>query len=55
MKEVKDLAIKEMPLEEKYEKIRDAYLLNTATLYALHKQLGIVDKCIEKRCKIFGF
>jgi hypothetical protein len=44
---VKNLAIKEMPLKEKYEKTLDAYLLNSATLYALHKKLGIGDKCIE--------
>jgi hypothetical protein len=46
-----NLAIKEMPLEEKYEKTLDAYLLNSATLYALHKKLGIVDKCIESLVK----
>jgi hypothetical protein len=45
------MAIKEMPLEEKYEKTLDAYLLNSATLYALHKELGIVDKCIESQVK----
>ena len=45
------MAIKEMPLEEKYEKILDAYLVNSATLYALHKKLGIVDKCIESLVK----
>ena len=45
------MTIKEMPLEEKYEKIRDAYLLERATLYALHKELGIVDKCIESLVK----
>jgi len=45
------LVIKEMPLEEKYEKIRDAYLLNSATLYTLHKKLGIGDKCIESLVK----
>jgi hypothetical protein len=45
------LTIKEMPLEEKYEKLRDAYLLDRATLYALHKRLGIVDKCIESLVK----
>jgi hypothetical protein len=50
-KEVKNLAIKQMPLEEKYEKLLDAYLLNSATLYALHKKLGIVDKCIESLVK----
>jgi hypothetical protein len=46
-----NLAIKEMPLKEKYEKLSDAYLLNTATLYALHKKLGMVDKCIESLTK----
>jgi hypothetical protein len=51
LEEVKNLAIKEMPLEEKYEKIRDAYLLDRATLFALHKKLGIVDKCIESLVK----
>jgi hypothetical protein len=51
LEEVKNLAMKEMPLEEKYEKIRDAYLLNSATLFALHKKLGIVDKCIESLVK----
>jgi len=45
------LAIKEMPLKEKYEKTLDAYLLNSATLYALHKEHGIVDKCIESLVK----
>jgi len=45
------LAIKEMPLGEKYEKLLDAYLLNSATLYALHKEHGIVDKCIESLVK----
>jgi hypothetical protein len=45
------LVIKEMPLKEKYEKTLDASLLNTATLYALHKKLGMVDKCIESLVK----
>lgn len=45
------MTIKEMPLEEKYEKLLDAYLLNSATLYALHKEHGIVDKCIESLVK----
>jgi hypothetical protein len=48
---VRNLAIKEMPLKEKYEKLSDASLLNTATLYALHKKLGMVDKCIEALVK----
>jgi hypothetical protein len=48
---VKNLAIKEMPLEKKYEKLRDAYMLDRTTLYALHKELGIVDKCIDALVK----
>jgi hypothetical protein len=47
LEEVKDLAIKEMPLEEKYEKLLDNYLLIRATLLALHKELGSVGKYIE--------
>jgi hypothetical protein len=45
--EVKNLAVKEMSLEEKYEKVRDAAILDRVTLYVLHKELGIVDRCIE--------
>lgn len=40
-----------MPLEEKYEKTLDAHILYSAILYALHKKLGIVDKCIESLVK----
>ena len=43
-KEVRDLEIKEMPIEEKYNKLLDDYLLAAATGYALHKELGVVDK-----------
>ena len=42
--EVRDLEIKEMPLEEKYDKLLDDYLLANAAGYALHKELGVVDK-----------
>jgi hypothetical protein len=48
---VEKLAIKEMPLEEKYEKVLDAYLLDRATVYALHKELGTVDRYIESLVK----
>ena len=41
------MTIKEMPLEEKYEKLLDNYLLIRATLLALHKEQGSVDKYIE--------
>ena len=45
------IGTKEMPLEEKYEKLLDNYLLIRATLLALHKQLGSVDKYIESLTK----
>jgi len=51
-KEVRVLAIKEMPLEEKYDRLLDAYYLNIATLYALHKELGVGDKCIDWSVKV---
>jgi hypothetical protein len=41
---VRDLAIKEMPLEEKYDRLLDDYLLAIASGYALHKELGVIDK-----------
>jgi len=46
------LAIKEMPLEEKYGQLLDEYLLCFATGYALHKELGVVDKCIDLSVKV---
>jgi len=50
-KVVRNLAMKEMSLEEKYEKLLDTYLLYRATSYALHKELGTVDKYIESLTK----
>jgi len=44
IKEVEDLEIKEMPIEEKYGRLLDEYLLSIAMGYALHKELGTVDK-----------
>jgi len=38
------LSIKEMPLEEKYDHLLNDYLLAIAVGYALHKELGVVDK-----------
>ena len=45
------LAIKEMPLQEKYDRIVDAFLLLTATDYAVHKEQGTVDKWVDKWMK----
>jgi len=44
---VRTLSIKEMPLEEKYDKLLDEYLLSVAVGYALHKDLGVVDQSNE--------
>jgi len=45
------LTVKEMPLEEKYKKLLDKYLLIRATSLALHKELGNVDKYIESQTR----
>ena len=49
---MRDLAIKEMPLEEKYEMLFDRYALAIATSYALHKELGVVDKSHDFSVKV---
>ena len=46
------MAIKEMPLEEKYDRLLDDYLLTIATSYVLHKELGVVDKCLDLSVKV---
>ena len=46
------MEIKEMPLEEKYDRVLDDYLLAIATGYALHKELGVVDKCLDLSIKV---
>lgn len=45
------MEIKEMSPEEKYDKLLDDYLLSCATGYALHKELGVVDKCLDLSVK----
>ena len=50
--DVTDLAIKEMPIEERYDKLLESYLLNHAINYALHKELGVVTKYIDFYVKI---
>jgi len=41
------LEIKEMPLEEKYNKLLDSYIFGWIGNYSLNKELGAVDKCID--------
>jgi hypothetical protein len=49
---VRDLEIKEMPLEEKYDKLLDDYLLANAASYVLHKELGVIDKSNDLWVKV---
>jgi hypothetical protein len=44
--------MKEMPLEEKYNKLLDAYWLNVIGSYAHLKELGAVDKGVESSVKV---
>lgn len=46
------MEIKEMPLEEKYDKLYDQYLLTEAMNYALHKELGVLDKYMDLYVKV---
>jgi len=51
------LAIKEMPLEEKYNKLLDEYILDAAIGYALFKELGVdkelgLDKSVDLSVKV---
>lgn len=44
--------IKEMPIEERYDRLLDDYLLDVATDYALLKEFGAVDKRIDLSVKV---
>ena len=50
--EVRDLAIREMPVEEKYDRLLDDYLLGLATDYVVLKEQGVVDKSIDLWVKV---
>ena len=41
------MANKEMPLEEKYDRVCDFFTLDHAISYVTHKQLGTVDKWVD--------
>jgi len=47
------LAIKEMPLEEKYDKLLDQYMQTELLNYALHKELGTMDKRNDMMLKVW--
>ncbi len=46
------MEMKEMPIEEKYDKLLNEYLLDAATHYAIHKELGAVDKFLDLYIKV---
>ena len=45
---------KEMPCEEKYDKLYDVYLSEMAGTYAFHKEQGTVDKWLDSTLKAFS-
>jgi hypothetical protein len=47
------LDIKEMPLEEKYNKLFDDYVLGMVRNIALHKELGVLDKERDLAVKVY--
>ena len=49
---MRDLDIKEMSIEERYDRLLDDYLLDVATDYAVLKELGGVDKQLDLSVKI---
>ena len=47
------MAIKEMPLGEKHDKLLDQYVLSELMSYALHKELGTMDKRNDMMLKVW--
>jgi len=47
------LAIKEMPLKEKYDKLLDLYVQTEVVNYTLHKELGTIDKRNDMMFKVW--
>ena len=48
------MAIKEMPIEEKYDKLLDFYALYYAASYAFNKEQGTMDKWPDYLAKVMG-
>ena len=47
------MAIKEMPLEERHDKLMDQYMLTELMSYALHKELGTMNKRNDLMLKVW--
>jgi hypothetical protein len=52
--EVRELEIKEMPIEEKYDKLLDFFSLYYATSYAFNKEQGTEEKWPDYLAKVMG-
>ena len=48
------LTTKEMPYEEKHDKLYDVYLSEMAATYAYHKERGTVDKWLDSTLELFS-
>ena len=51
-KEVRDVETKEMPIEEKYDKLYDQYVLTDVIAMAFVKEMGLTDQYIEFSFKV---
>jgi hypothetical protein len=51
--EVTGLEIKEMSLEEKYDKLYDQYVLTDVMAWAFVKEMGLTDKYLDYVMKVF--
>jgi hypothetical protein len=47
------LEFKEMPVEEKHDKLLDQYILSELMNYALHKEMGTLDKRNAMMSKVY--
>ena len=52
-KEVRDLEIKELSLEEKYDKLYDQYVMTDVIAWAFVKEMGLTDKYLDYSMKVF--
>lgn len=46
------MSVKEMPIEEKYDKLFDMYILQLAKNYAFNKEMGTMDKWVDYSLKV---
>ena len=47
------MEIKEMSLEEKYDKLYDQYILTDVIAWAFAKEIGVTDKYLDYQMKVY--